>query len=151
MGDSLFNGRPKILPGGSRRVSFVANSSLLNVNQPNPKPMTMPICLLGLLLRVACLCHSFITLCGPQQIIHSGSPHTRSQSTGSQSTGSQSTGSQSTGSQSTGSQSTGSRSTGSQSTGSQSTGSQRTLVIQNFDRRSRSVNLRSLTILLLDR
>ena len=151
MGDSLFNGRPKILPGRSRHLSFVENSILFNVNQPYPNPMTMPICSLSQLLSTACLCHSSLTSCGPQQILRSGSPHTGSQSTESQSTGSQSTGSQSTGSQSTGSQSTGSRSTGSQSTGSQSTGSQSTFVIQNFDRRSRSVNLQTLTILLLDR
>ena len=41
---SLSNGRPKFLPGRSRRVSFVANLILFNVNQSNPKPMTMPIC-----------------------------------------------------------------------------------------------------------
>ena len=45
-GHSLFNGRPHFLPGRSQRVSFVANSIQLNVNQPNPKHMTMPICLL---------------------------------------------------------------------------------------------------------
>ena len=73
--DYLFNGRPKILPGRSPRVFFVANSILFNVNQPNPKPMTIPICPLDLLLRVACLCNSPLASCGSQQIIHSGSPH----------------------------------------------------------------------------
>ena len=45
---SLFDGRPKFLPGRSRRVSFVANLILFNVNQPNPNPMTMSICSLDL-------------------------------------------------------------------------------------------------------
>ena len=44
VGDSLFNGRPKILPGRSRRVSFVVDLILFNVNQLNPKHMAMPIC-----------------------------------------------------------------------------------------------------------
>ena len=44
--DSLFNGKLKFLPGRIRRVSFVANSIMFNVNQPNLKPMSMPICLL---------------------------------------------------------------------------------------------------------
>ena len=47
-GHSLFNVRPKFLPGRSRRVSFVANSILFNFNQRNPNPMTMAICSLDL-------------------------------------------------------------------------------------------------------
>ena len=46
-GHSQFNGKPKLLPGKIRRVSFIANSILFNVNQPNPKPTTIPIRSLG--------------------------------------------------------------------------------------------------------
>ena len=52
-GHSLFDGRTKILPGRSRRVSFVANLIMFDANQPNPKPMTMPIGSLGQPLRIA--------------------------------------------------------------------------------------------------
>ena len=72
-GHSLLNGRPKFLPGRSRRVSFVANSILFNVNQPNTKHMTMPIYSLGKLLCIAYLCTSLLASCGPPQIIRSGS------------------------------------------------------------------------------
>ena len=68
-GRSLFNGRPKLLPGRSRRVSFVAHSVMFNVNQPNLKPMTMSIRSLGQLLRIAYLCHSPFASRGPQQIL----------------------------------------------------------------------------------
>ena len=74
----LFNRRPKIMSGGGRRVSFVANSIMFNVNQPSPNRMTLPICLLGQLLCTACLCHSSLTSCGPQQILRSGSLHSGS-------------------------------------------------------------------------
>ena len=63
----------KFLPERSRRVSFVANSILFNVNQPNPKPMTMPICSLVQLLRITCLFTSQLASCDPPQIRRSGS------------------------------------------------------------------------------
>ena len=66
--DSLFNGKLKFLPGRIRRVSFVANSILLKVNQPNPRAMIMSICSLGQLLHIACLCNPLLSSCGPHQI-----------------------------------------------------------------------------------
>ena len=54
-------------------MSFVANSILFNVNQPNSKPRTIHICSLGQLLLIACLCTSLLASCGSPQIIRSGS------------------------------------------------------------------------------
>ena len=70
---SLLDGRPKFLPGRSRRVSFVANPILFNVNQRKSKPMNMSIYSLGQLMSIACLCASLLASCGTLQILSSGS------------------------------------------------------------------------------
>ena len=65
-------------------MSFVANSILLNVNQPHPNPMTMPICSLGQLLLIACLCNSLLASCGQQQTLRRGSLRSGSRGSGPQ-------------------------------------------------------------------